>query len=105
MGLAATMVMVYGVVTIAGGVIGYLKAKSTASLIAGSVAGSLLLVCAYRIAQGNLLATIGSSAIALLLGGRFFGTWRRTHRIMPDLVMVLCSVTTLVAVGVSLLRH
>ncbi len=104
MALAATIVMGYGVLTIAGGVIGYLKAKSTASLIAGSVAGSLLLICAYGITHGHLLATIGSSVIALLLGGRFFGTWRRTHRIMPDLVMVLCSLATLAAVGVSLLR-
>ena len=104
MRLTVVLVATYGIVTLIGGAIGYLKAKSTASLVAGTISGSLLLVCAYGISRESLLATVGSLVIALLLGGRFFSTWRRTHRLMPDLIMLVLSVVTLIVVGLSFVK-
>ena len=95
---AVWVVGVYGFVSLVGGVVGYVKAKSTASLVAGSVAGALLLWCAAGLQQGNRTAGFLSLAIALLLGGRFFLSWRRTERLMPDLIMVILSLATLAAV-------
>ena len=43
MNLAITVVAFYGMFNLVGGGIGYLKAKSRASLIAGSISGILLL--------------------------------------------------------------
>ena len=43
MNVAAAVVALYGMFSITDGVIGYLKAKSKASLIAGSISGALLL--------------------------------------------------------------
>ena len=37
----------FGVLTIAGGILGYVKAGSVASIIAGSITGVLLLVAAF----------------------------------------------------------
>ena len=99
MSIAAVVVGLYGAFSLIGGVIGYLKAKSQASLVAGSVSGVLLLACAYGIHQGHRTAAVGALLIALALGGRFAGTWRRTHRLMPDLLMVLLSLATVATVG------
>ena len=99
MGIASIVVGCYGVFTLVGGVIGYLKAKSTASLIAGSISGSLLVVCAYGLGQGSRTAALVSAIVSVLLGGRFAGTWRRTHRVMPDLLMIVFSLVSLAAVG------
>ncbi len=105
MNVAATVVAVYGVFSLVGGTIGYLKAKSLASLIAGSLSGALLLLCAYGIGQESRIALLGSLVIAFALGARFFGTWLKKHRVMPDLLMVLLSTATLLAAGAVLLRR
>ena len=105
MSVATIVAGLYGVFSLVGGVIGYLKAKSLASLVAGSVSGALLLACAYGMHQGSRAASTGALLIALALGGRFAGTWRRTHRLMPDLLMVLLSLATIAAVGARLVSR
>ena len=105
MSVAVMVVSVYGVVTVTGGIIGYVKAKSFASLLAGVASGSLLLLCAYGMGQGNRPPVFGSLAIALALGARFVGTWVKNRRVMPDLLMVLFSVATLLASGSALLAQ
>ena len=102
MGLSVWVVGIYGVLTLSGGAIGYLKAKSRASLVAGLTAGVILLVCAYGMRNESTIAAIVSLLIAALLGGRFMGTWRRTHRVMPDLLMVALSLATLLSVSLGL---
>ena len=99
---AAVYVGVYGALTLAGGIMGYVKAKSRASLVAGTVCGVALLVCGQGINKGNQAAAAVTLAIALVLGGRFFGTWRRTHRLIPDLVMVIFSLASFAIVGLQL---
>jgi len=99
MSLAAGVISLYGLFSMVGGFLGYVKARSRASLIAGTSSGLLLWVCAYGLNRGHRAAAIGGFLIALALGGRFLGTWRRTRRVMPDLAMVGGSVATLVAVG------
>lgn len=104
MSVAVVIVASYGIFSLAGGVIGYLKAKSAASLIAGSLSGVLLLLCAYGIGQGSRTALLGSLLIAVALGARFLGTWLKKRRVMPDLLMVLFSAATLLAAGSVLLK-
>ena len=103
MQIAAVVAASYGVFSLVGGIIGYVKARSAASLLSGSASGILLLLCAYKIAQGSHGAVLGSLGIALALGARFFGTWRKNRRVMPDLLMVLFSAATLLADGFVLL--
>ena len=102
MSLAVWVVGIYGLFSLVGGMIGYLKAKSQASLIAGSLSGVSLFACAYGIMHESRVAALVSLVIAALLGGRFVGTWRRTHRVMPDLLMVVLSLATIVTVSLGL---
>ncbi|MBI3996084.1 MAG: TMEM14 family protein [Candidatus Omnitrophica bacterium] len=102
---AALVVGAYGVFTVIGGVIGYVKAKSRASLVAGCVFGAALIAGAYGVAQDSVPAAVASMAVALMLGMRFVRVWQRQHRVMPDLLMVLLSLATLVTVGLHLTRR
>ena len=104
MNVAVAVVASYGIFSLAGGVIGYLKAKSKASLLAGLVSGALLLLCAYGMRRGSRAALLGSLVVAFALGARFLGSWLKKRRIMPDLLMVLFSLATLLAVGLLLRR-
>ncbi|GEM_PF-608337 len=101
---AVWVVALYSIVSLLGGIMGYVKAKSRISLVTGSVAGLLLLGCAYGISSGSRSAAMAAIIMALLLGGRFAGTWRRTHRVMPDLIMMVLGFVTLVTVGLALVR-
>lgn len=101
--VSAGVVGLFGVLSAVGGVLGYQKARSRASLIAGVSAGLLLALCAIGLTQGSRPAALGSLFVALLLGGRFGGLWRRKRRLMPDLIMFLMSVLTVVTVGATLL--
>ena len=96
------VVFVFAIFNIVGGLIGFFKAGSKASLIAGSLAGIVLLLCAYGMTKGNSIAPVVSLITALLLGGRFLGTWMKNRRVMPDLLMILFSAAVVILVGLKL---
>lgn len=101
MDVAVVVVGLYGLFTVVGGVIGYVKAKSAASLVAGVVSGMILLTCAAGMRHASAAATLASGLVALLLGARFTSTWIRRRRVMPDLLMVIGSLAVLITVGMK----
>jgi uncharacterized membrane protein (UPF0136 family) len=91
-GPARIYFVVFGLLTIAGGVIGYAKAGSTASIIAGSICGILLLVAAYLL-PGHLAVGLAVAAvISIALAGRFLPIFIRTDQLMPAGLMSALSV-------------
>ncbi len=88
--------IVFGLLTIAGGLMGYVKAGSTASLIAGSISGVLLLVAAFLL-PGHVVAGLTIAIIvSLLLAGRFLPAFVRTGKLMPNGIMALLSILGIV---------
>lgn len=75
--------IIFGLLTIAGGVIGFVKAKSRASLIAGAVSGLLLLAAAMLMASRPLVGEIVGLVVSLLLAGRFIPAFLKTKKPMP----------------------
>jgi uncharacterized membrane protein (UPF0136 family) len=69
--VAAVLIALYGVISLAGGILGYVRAGSLPSLIAGGISGVVLLACA----AGVLRLPVWSLAIAILVSlalvGRF----------------------------------
>lgn len=66
--------MLYGLTSIAGGTLGYVRADSWQSLLAGGVCGLILLLCGVGIFKGRILAFIsllGALLVSLALVGRF----------------------------------
>ena len=84
--------IVFGLLTIAGGIMGYVKAGSAPSIIAGSISGILLIIAAWLIPQNQFAGLLMSGVVSLLLIGYFLPKFLRTHAIMPAGVMSLLSI-------------
>ena len=95
----------FGVLTIAGGIVGYAKAGSVASIVAGSITGILLLVAAFLLPQHRAIGLATAFIISLLLAAQFVPKFIRTGRIMPAGMMAILSVIGLVAAIVAWVKR
>ena len=59
--------IIFGLLTIIGGIIGYVKAGSVASIIAGSITGVLLLVAAFLLPEQRVAGLATALIISFLL--------------------------------------
>ena len=84
--------LVFGILTIAGGVLGYVKANSSASLIAGGISGVLLIVAALLLPSHVVVALALALVVSLLLAGRFLPAFVRTGKMMPNGMMAVLSI-------------
>lgn len=93
---------IYIAILLIGGLIGYVAAKSWASLIASSVSAALLTACCYGIRQGSKLAYCAALALisCLLL---FFGYRFSLHyQFMPAGLMTVLTASLLIYLLASL---
>ncbi|HEX8679689.1 MAG TPA: TMEM14 family protein, partial [Chthoniobacterales bacterium] len=91
-GAAKIYFIIFGLLTIAGGVIGFASKGSVASIVAGSISGILLLVAAFLL-PGNVVAGLAMAGIvSLLLAGRFVPAFMKTGGFMPAGMMSVLSV-------------
>ncbi|GBC93890.1 hypothetical protein HRbin15_02392 [bacterium HR15] len=88
-------VLVYALIIAAGGIMGYVSAKSTASLISGLISGVLLLV-AFALSLRNPKVGFALAAlIALGLGIFFLVRFLHTGKWMPAGISVVLSAVML----------
>jgi len=81
--------LLFGLVAIAGGAIGYARAKSKASLIAGSASGALLIIAGLLSPSvpGFILALI----VSILLIAHFGRSYAAKKKPMPAIPMIVLS--------------
>ena len=89
--------IVFGVLTVAGGIVGYVKAGSVASIIAGSITGVLLLAAAFLLPEHRAIGLATAFIISLLLTAQFVPKFIQTGRVMPAGMMSILSVIGVVA--------
>jgi uncharacterized membrane protein (UPF0136 family) len=84
------LLYVYGILLIVGGIMGYVKAGSTPSLVAGVICGIIAIICGacYTYTFSSPLALILSLVLIFLMGRRYL----RTRKAMPALLIVILSV-------------
>jgi uncharacterized membrane protein (UPF0136 family) len=93
--------IIFGVLTVVGGVIGYVKAGSVASIIAGSITGVLLLVAAFLLSDHRAAGLATAFIISILLAAQFVPKFIRTGKVMPAGMMSILSVIGLIAAIVA----
>lgn len=83
--------LLYGLLNIAGGIMGYVKSKSKISLIMGCLLGTELVLCAIATLKGYNGLPVASVLTGLLI--IVFGIrWVKTKKIMPAGLMVTLGV-------------
>jgi uncharacterized membrane protein (UPF0136 family) len=96
--------LIFGALTIVGGVIGYVKAGSVPSIIAGAITGILLLVAGYILPEHRAAGLVTAFVVSLLLAGQFVPKLIRTGKVMPAGLMSILSVIGIVVVIVAWLK-
>ena len=103
-GPAKIYFIVFGLLTIVGGVIGYVKAASTASIIAGSIAGILLLIAAWLLPGNFALGLALAAVVSIALAGRFIPAFIKTGHLMPAGLMSVLSVIGIIMAVVAWMK-
>lgn len=96
--------IVFGLLTIVGGLIGYLKAGSTISLVSGGIAGLLLLLAAFLLPTQFGVGLAIALIVSILLAGRFIPHLIKTGKVMPDAMMSVLSVIGIVVAVLAWLK-
>lgn len=93
------IVVIYAALMIVGGLMGYLKAESLASLISGGGSGLLLLGCSLFIWKRSLKAYDITIGILCCLLAFFCYRFISTHQIVPSGVLLLVTSLVLIYLG------
>ncbi|MGV3533460.1 MAG: TMEM14 family protein [Chthoniobacteraceae bacterium] len=94
---------IFGVLTILGGVMGYVKAGSMASIIAGGIAGLLLIGAGVLIATHTQPGLILGLIISIALAGRFIPAFTKEYAFMPAGLMSILSIIGILLTIASLI--
>ncbi len=100
-GPAKIYFIIFGLLTIAGGIMGYVKAGSTASIIAGSISGALLLLAAFLLPNYFAVGLGLAALVSILLAGRFVPAFLKSGAFMPGGLMSILSVIGVVVAIVT----
>ncbi|PYL35812.1 MAG: hypothetical protein DMF35_02170 [Verrucomicrobia bacterium] len=96
--------LIFGALTILGGVIGYVKAGSVPSIIAGAITGVLLLVAGALLPEHRAAGLAAAFIVSLLLAAQFAPKFIRTGKVMPAGLMSILSVIGIVVAVVAWLK-
>jgi len=95
--LPPLLTLLYGVLSIVGGIIGYRQAGSQVSLISGIISGFLLLIGAYLLYGASPAGPIFAGAVTLALVIVFIVRLIKTRKFMPAGLMVIVGVANLLS--------
>ena len=96
--------IIFGLLTIAGGIMGYVKAGSVVSIIAGAITGILLIVAAFLLPEHRVAGLATALIVSVLLAGQFLPKLIRTGRVMPAGVMSVLSIIGIIVAIVVWVR-
>src|SRR3954453_22616859 len=103
-GPAKIYFIVFGLLTIVGGVIGYVKAGSTISIISGSIAGISLIVAAFLLPGNAAVGLVIAGGVSVLLAGRFSPHFMKRGKILPDSLMAALSASGVIMAIVAWIK-
>jgi uncharacterized membrane protein (UPF0136 family) len=87
----ALLVIFFGILTLVGGLMGYVSASSLPSLIAGSLAGTLLIISGIAMWKRSVLGYFAACALCVILLIFFGNRFWQTGKLMPPGLMTFAS--------------
>ncbi len=96
---APLVTLVYGILAIVGGAIGYKQAGSQASLISGMISGFLLLIAAYMLYGRSPAGPLLAGVVSLVLVIVFIIRLAKTRKFMPAGLMIIVGVINLISLS------
>lgn len=104
MKVTATIVCIYGILIVLGGVMGFAKGGSSVSLIMGSGFGLALLISSFFISKGKISAQYAALILTFLLDGIFTYRYAKTLHFFPAGFLSLLSLAILIVVALKIRR-
>jgi uncharacterized membrane protein (UPF0136 family) len=98
----AMEIWVYGVIMILGGIMGFVKVGSKASLLSGVGMGLALLASGFGVWHGSYDSIVVAEVIAALLLVLFAIRFAKTRRFMPVGILAILSLVAVVVFGAAL---
>jgi uncharacterized membrane protein (UPF0136 family) len=99
LGPARIYFIVFGLLTIAGGVVGYVKAGSVPSIVAGALSGILILIGAWLLPERAAAGLLVELVVGLILLAQFLPKFMRTGKAMPaGMMSVLSGIAVVLAI-------
>jgi uncharacterized membrane protein (UPF0136 family) len=98
------VVIAYAVVILGGGMMGYAKAHSWASIIMGTVSAILLICAAIAMFNKSVLGYFGAMGIAFILSIFFTYRFFQAFKMMPSGLMAVLSILTFVVLAAARLK-
>lgn len=92
----AIVVVVYGILLILGGIMGYAKAASVASLVMGIIFGAGLLASAWGMFNGVVWASYVALALTVFLTAFFAYRFSLSKAFMPAGLMIIIGIIVLI---------
>jgi uncharacterized membrane protein (UPF0136 family) len=101
--LTQVFYILFGLISIVGGALGYARAKSKASLIAGAVSGALLIVAGLL--SPGIPALVLGLLVSLLLLIHFGRSYAARKKPMPAIPMMVLSGICIVLTAIALISR
>jgi len=98
----AIEIWVYGTIMILGGIAGYVKVGSKASLLSGVGMGLALLASGYGVWRGSESSLVVAEVVALLLVVLFAVRYVKSRRFMPAGMLAILSLLAVIVFGMAL---
>ena len=95
--------LVFAILTIVGGIMGYVKAKSIVSIISGSISGIVLIVASLLLPEHPMPAEIPALCISVILAGKFVPDFIHKKAFVPSGLMAVLSMASIVITILALL--
>lgn len=98
MELGIIAALVYGILALIGGILGYIQANSKVSLLSGSISGLLLILAAFSQLQGQNWGLLVATVVTAVLVVFFCLRLVKTRKFMPAGLMAVLGMVALVLI-------
>jgi uncharacterized membrane protein (UPF0136 family) len=101
---AKAFYIVFAIVTVLGGIMGYVKAKSWISLVSGTVSAGILVTASCLLPERPIVSGAVAICVSVLLAGKFIPDYIHKKAFIPSGLMALLSAVSIVLTLLSMTR-